>query len=206
MNPSFKTGLLEVFRQRHACHLFRTDRHVARADIDFILEAGRLSPSSFGLEQWKFVVLTSPTDRQRLQGACFEQPQVGTASCDIVLLAKIAEMHPDSDYVRQALEREYPGERLAPALANYRGFHANTDVAAWSIAQCHIAAANMMTASAALGIDSCPIGGFLPEPVKKLLKVEAGRHEIALILALGYCAEPAGEKMRLPLAELAEYR
>lgn len=201
-----KAQLLDIFRRRHACHRFDAERTIAQEDLEFILEAGRLSPSSFGLEQWKFVVLSSAHDKLALQAACFDQPQVGTASHDIVILAKIADLHPDNPYVRRLLAREYPGELLAGALANYRSFHAATDVTAWSVTQCHIAAANMMTAAAGIGIDSCAIGGLRPEAVAALLALDPGRYAVALVLALGYCAEAAGDKQRLPLAELVEYR
>lgn len=201
-----KAQLLEIFHRRHACHRFHSNRSIPKEDLEFILEAGRLSPSSFGLEQWRFVVLTSDPDKLALQAACFDQPQVGTASHIVVILAKLADLHPDSPYVQRLLAREYPGEQLAAALANYRAFHAATDVAAWSVTQCHIAAANMMTAAAAIGIDSCAIGGFRPDAVSQLLALEPGRYAVALVLALGYCAEPAGEKLRLPLSELVEYR
>ena len=206
MPPDMKAQLLDVFRRRHACHQFDPERGIPGDDLAFILEAGRLSPSSFGLEQWKFIVLTAQQDKLALQTACFQQPQVGTASCDIVILAKIADLHPDSPYVQRQLAREYPGELLAGALANYRGFHAATDVAAWSVTQCHIAAANMMTAAAGIGIDSCAVGGFRADEVARLLTLEPGRYAVALVLALGYCTEAAGEKLRLPLAELVEYR
>lgn len=201
-----KQQLLDIFHRRHACHGFQPDRDMPRPDIDFVLEAGRLSPSSFGLEQWQFVVVTRAAEKAALQEACFNQPQVGSASCVVVILAKVADLDPDSDYVRRLLAREYPGEALAPAMVNYRQFHAMTDVPSWSITQCHIAAANMMTAAAAIGIDSCAIGGFIPGAVKTLLGLSDDRHEIALILPLGYCSAPAPEKQRLPLAELVEYR
>lgn len=198
--------ILDLFRRRYACHTFQRDRAIARADLDVVLEAGRLSPSSFGLEQWKFVVVTRPDEKAALQAASFNQPQVGDAPAVVVILAKIADLHPDTDYIKALMAREYPGPALAPALANYRGFHANTDVKAWSISQCHIAAANMMTAATAVGLDSCAIGGFLADEVKQILAIDGDRYEIALILPLGYCAEPAPEKQRLPLAELVEYR
>lgn len=201
-----RTELLEIFRRRYACHLFDPARSISQDDLDYILEAGRLSPSSFGLEQWKFMVVVSTDLKMRLQDACFNQRQVGDASCDIVILAKIADLNPDSDYVRTLLARESPGEQLAGALKNYRDFHAATDSAAWSITQCHIAAANMMTAAMAVGIDSCAIGGFVADDVKRLLGIEPGRYEVALILSLGYCTEPPGEKLRLPTVELVEYR
>lgn len=201
-----KQPLLDIFHRRYACHAFQPERPMPREDIDFILEAGRLSPSSFGLEQWKFVVLTRPAETAALQEACFNQLQVGSASCVVVILAKVADLDPDSAYVSQLMAREYPGDALAPAMENYRQFHAMTDVPAWSITQCHIAAANMMTAAAAIGIDSCAIGGFIPAAVNSLLGLDGERYAIALILPFGYCSEPAPEKQRLPLAELVDYR
>jgi nitroreductase len=198
--------LLDAFHRRHACHQFHAGRDLPCADLDFILEAGRLSPSSFGLEQWKFLVLTQPEVKRQLQAACFDQPQVGSASAVLVILARIADLSPDSDHVRRLLARDYPSEQLESALANYRGFHAATDVRAWSVTQCHIAAANMMTAAAAIGVDSCAIGGFVPARVRVLLGIAPEQYEIALIMPLGYCAQAGGAKHRLPLAELVEYR
>lgn len=198
--------ILDLFRRRYACHAFLTDRAITQADLDVILEAGRLSPSSFGLEHWKFLVLQSADDKNALQSVCFNQPQVGQASAVIVILAKTADLHPDTDYLKTLLAREYPGEALAPALENYRGFFANTDVKAWSNSQCHIAAANMMTAATAVGLDSCAIGGYLADEVKRLFAIDGERYEIALVLALGFCADTAPEKQRLPMADLVQYR
>ncbi len=201
-----KQQLLELFKKRFACHLFQKGRALPADDLTFILEAGRLSPSSFGLEQWKFVVLTAPDDLRALQSACFNQPQVGTASAVVVVLAKLAEMEPDSEYISRLLEREYPGDQFAGALKNYRGFYAATDVKAWSITQCHIAAANMMTAATAAGLDSCAIGGFDAGEVRRQLEIDPARYEPALILAFGYRDGEPGDKQRLPLEELVVYR
>ena len=143
---------------------------------------------------------------QDLQAACFRQPQVGTAGAVVVILAKLADMDPDSDYIRRLLAREYPGDQFESALQNYRGFHAATDIKAWSITQCHIAAANMMTAATAVGLDSCAIGGFDADEVRRQLDIDPTRYEPALILAFGYCDGGPGEKQRLPLEELVEYR
>jgi len=83
---------------------------------------------------------------------------------------------------------------------------ARGDLAAWSVAQCHIAAAEMMMAAAVIGIDSCPMGGFEPEAVAETLGIDRGKVEVALLLALGYRAQPQPPKHRLPLAEIVQYR
>ncbi len=57
--------IAEVFKFRHACKEFDANKSVSEADFRTILEAGRLSPSSFGFEPWKFLVLKSKEIRQK---------------------------------------------------------------------------------------------------------------------------------------------
>lgn len=200
-----KNDFLAILNRRHACHSF-TAQALAPDAVDFILEAGRLSPSSFGLEPWHFVVCTRTEDKQKLQAACFDQLQVGQAATVIVILARLSELAPDHPYAQELLQREYPGERFAGGMAMYRDFYAAIDVPAWSTTQCHIAAANMMTAAAAIDVDSCPIGGFLPDAVGTTLNLPREQFVPALILALGHCQEPVPSKQRLPLAQLVTRR
>ncbi len=198
---------LQAMQFRHACKLFDSTRQVSQDDLDFILEAGRLSPSSIGMEPWKFIVTRRQPLKDALRKACNDQPQLSSCSVVIVILAKKAELDPDSEYVATMLKRfglpepEYQGMR-----AFYRKYLGGTDVVAWSVAQCHIAAANMMTAAAMIGVDSCPIGAFDQQEVKRVLALDADRYEVALVLPLGYRAKPQPPKHRLPLAELVEYR
>src|SRR5512141_3352953 len=90
---------------RHACKLFRTDLHVTPEEVDFVLEAGRLSPSSMGLEPWYFLVVADAQLKAKLQQASADQPQVGTSSIVIAILAKKAELKPGSEYARTMLKR-----------------------------------------------------------------------------------------------------
>ena len=202
-----KQEFLEAMHFRHACKLFDTTRQVAQDDLEFILEVGRLSPSSIGMEHWKFIVTRRQALKDALRQACMDQPQLSTCNVVIVILAKKAELAPDSEYVRTMLRRrEMPEAEYQGMLDFYRQYVTSTDITAWSEAQCHIAAANMMTAAALIGIDSCPIGAFEPTAVQQLLELDAERYAVALLLPLGYRAKPQPPKHRLALAELVEYR
>ena len=202
-----KQEFLEAMHFRHACKLFNTIRQVSQDDLEFILEAGRLSPSSIGMEHWKFIVTRRQALKDELRLVCMDQPQLSTCNAVIVILAKKADLAPDSEYVRTMLRRlEMPEAEYQGMLDFYRQFVASTDITAWSVAQCHIAAANMMTAAASIGIDSCPIGAFEPSAVQQLLELDAERYAVALLLTLGYRAKPQPPKHRLAMAELVEYR
>jgi nitroreductase len=151
-------------------------------------------------------VVKNRAGKQHLRRACFDQPQVESASAVAVVVARLAESRPGTDYVTRHLARENDPQDLAQAQALYAAFAAETDMRCWALTQCHIAAANMMTAAAAIGVDSCAIGGFDARQVLRILDLDAEQHAVALLLPLGYCEQTAPPKQRLPLAEIVEYR
>ena len=117
-----------------------------------------------------------------------------------------ADLDPQADYPRRMLSRLLPaGADLDEIMEIYRGI-AHEHRTAWSVAQCHIAAANMMTAAAVIGIDTCPMGGFEPAAVADILGIDRGKYAIALIVAAGYRAQPQPTKQRLPLNDIVTYR
>jgi nitroreductase len=197
---------LRVLEFRHACKLFDEARSVSRADLQYVLEAGRLAPSSLGLEPWRFIVIEDRGLRRHLRSACWNQSQITTASTVIVILALKSDLALDSAYTHKMLGRLVSSDgELEEAMQIYRDI-ARGDIAAWSVAQCHIAAADMMMAAAVIGLDSCPMGGFEPEAVAEVLHIDRAKVEVALLLALGYRAQPQPAKHRLPLEELVQYR
>jgi nitroreductase len=191
---------------RHACKDFDESRPVSPNDLSFILEAGRMAPSSLGLEPWRFLVIEDNALRRRLRPACWNQSQVVTSSALIVIQALKADLAPTSDYPRRMLGRlvDTPAE-LDEAMEIYRQI-AHGDLVGWSVAQCHIAAAQMMLAAAAIGIDTCPMGGFEPAAVAEVLGIDRMRVEIALLVAVGYRVHAQPQHRRLMTKEIVQYR
>ncbi len=190
---------------RHACKLFDEKRALPRTDLDYILESGRLAPSSLGLEPWRFLVIEDKSLRRHLRPACWNQSQITTASAIIIILALKSELKPETGYAQRMLRRLVGSEtELEEAMQIYRDI-VRGDLAAWSVAQCHIAAAQMMMAAAVIGVDSCPMGGFNPEAVAEILRIDRSQVEVALLLALGYRAGPQPRHHRLTMAELTQY-
>ncbi len=198
-------AVIDLMRRRYACHAFRPGVAIAEEDLQAVLEAGRLAPSSFGLEPWRFLVVRNPARLPELQDACFGQPQAVTCSALVVILASVADMDPDSATLRTRLAREHADD-FAAGLAAYRQFHAATDTRAWANAQCMLAAMQMMLAATACGVDSCALGGFDENRIGALLGIDLKCEAVALLLALGRCAQGPGDKRRVPLAQLTEYR
>lgn len=207
MNP-----ILNALQFRHACKRFDPDRAIPEEELRTILECGRLSPSSFGMEPWKFLVIRDADLRARLREACWNQAQITESSLVIAILAKPEAVRPDTPYVKRMFaRRNLPAEQEAGYLARYRN-HMEREILplmssfAWTSKQCYIALANMMTAAAAAGIDSCPIEGYEKNGVESVLGIDTGELQVAVLLALGYRAGEQTPRLRSDISSLVEYR
>jgi len=192
------TTLLDSIRQRYACRQFLTGHAVTSDELALLLEAGRLAPSAFGMEPWRFI-LVDAGKRAAVARACYDQPAVTTAAALIAIVALVAVLDPDSDYVRARFEAEARGGDTAPIYEAYRALYRTDSIAAWSQGQCNFAAAHMLLQAAHMGLDSCPIGGFEADDLAAALDLAEGEIP-ALLIALGHCNDQAPERLRKPLA------
>ena len=82
----------EALAFRHACKVFDEYKIIEEDDFSDILEAGRLAPSSFGLEHWEFEIIRDKELRAKIRKACWDQIQITSASELIVIYTKIADL------------------------------------------------------------------------------------------------------------------
>ena len=190
-------SLLDPIQRRYACREFLAGKVVSTDELDLLLEAGRLAPSAFGLEPWRFVIVDA-TERTAVERACYEQPAVTTAAALIAIVALGAVLDPDSGYVRARFEAEARGGDTTSVYEAYRAFYRADSIAAWAQGQCNFAAAHMLLQAAHMGLDSCPIGGFDSDALTSALALPAGEAP-ALLIALGHCSYAAPERLRKPL-------
>ena len=206
-----RAEIIKIMHERHACKRFDEEKKIPAADMETILEVGRLSPSSFGMEPWRFLSVGDDALKARLRPLCWDQPQITTCSDLLLVKSIVAPLAPGSRYSREMLSRrELPRKQIDAYCDIYDTFAAHKlateGLFCWSSRQCYIAAANMMTAATALGVDSCPIEGFEKEKIEALLQMDPAEEQLALIVAFGYRVAPAPKKIRLALDEIVTYR
>ena len=88
---------------RHACKVFDETKKIPEEQMRYILEAGRKSPSSFGMEGWKFLVITNEELKAKLRPACWNQVQITSCSHLVVILTAIENLRPDGNEVSVAV-------------------------------------------------------------------------------------------------------
>lgn len=201
----------EAMDFRHACKIFDDTKKISDEDIKFILEAGRKSPSSFGMEAWKFLVITNEELKAKLRPSCWDQVQITSCSHLVVVLAGIDAVKPESGLPEKRFSRrEMPKETLDFYLGLYSSHLENTlssdeNIYAWTAKQTAIAAGNMMTAAATLEIDSCPIEGYDKNEVEKILDLDVSKFQLSMMIPFGYRLNEQSQQLRLAYEDVVEF-
>ncbi|KLE02629.1 NAD(P)H-dependent oxidoreductase [Aliarcobacter butzleri] len=204
---------MEAMDFRHACKIFDETKKISDEDMRFILEAGRKSPSSFGQEGWKFLVITNEELRAKLKPFCWDQPQITTCSHLVIVLAAIEAVKPESGipalrFARREMpqdKKDFYNKLYKDHLTVTKVLDSDENVYSWTARQTYIAAGNMMTAAAIKGIDSCPIEGFEKAKVEEVLGLDTKKFQLSMVLPFGYRINPQSTQMRLPFEEVIEF-
>jgi nitroreductase len=201
----------EAMEFRHACKVFDTEKKITQKDIYNIVDMGRKSPSSFGMEGWKFLVITNPELKAKLRPLCWDQVQITSCSHLVVILSAIDALKPENGIVQKRFARRGLSQENITNYVNLYSSHlaktlaSDANIYEWSARQTYIAAANMMTYAATIGIDSCPIEGFEKENVEAVLGLDTKKFQVAMLLPFGYRINEQPSQMRLDFEEVVEF-
>lgn len=213
-----KQDVLDAFKFRSACRAYDPTKKVSDDDFNYILELGRLSPSSVGSEPWQFVVVQNAELRQKLKPVSWGMAtQVDDCSHLVVILAKKNARY-DTPFFAEIMDRRgLAGEAREKALSVYKKFQ-EQDIAItesertlfdWARAQTYIALGNMMSGAALIGIDSCPIEGFDYKAVNDILVNEGvfdpNEWGVSVMVTFGYRAKDITRKSRKSIDDVAKW-
>jgi nitroreductase len=200
-----RNGFEEAVHFRHACKLFDTHQKITEEDLRYILESGRMAPSSFGMEGWEFWVVQDGAMKEKLKPLCWNQPQI-TSCSDLVVLLSMKDLRSANPHVqRQFKPRGELYEKYIQTYKNFIDIRSDEEINCWSGKQVYIASAFMMLAAASIGIDSCPIEGFEKEKVERLLKVDTDKYEIQYLLTFGYRAKEQQPRHRRAFSDVVKF-
>lgn len=191
MNPINTTDLTAALQWRYATKAFDSQKKIDSTTYEVLLESLRLTPSSFGLQPWKFIVVENPQLREQLRAQSWNQPQVTDASHLIVLTVKEAITVDDiSEWINcLAITQQTPIDQLAPLqgmIQQFTGAMSAENMLQWNTHQLYIALGQLMTCAAVLGIDSCPLEGISPASYDQILGLEGSGYSTKVACALGY--------------------
>jgi len=216
MSPCAPDTLISALSWRYATKVFDPSRKVSDADMKVLMQSLVLTPSSFGLQPYRFLVVTDPALKARLREASWGQSQITDCSHLVVFLARQQMTEADVDHYIQRIAK-VRGDQ-PENLAGYRSMIVGTlvtgprsaSVPEWAARQAYIALGQFMAAAAMLGLDTCPMEGLDPKKYDEILGLEATPFRTVVACPVGYRAEAdkyaSLAKVRFPVEELVEIR
>jgi nitroreductase len=206
--------LLECLNWRYATKKFDPNQIISDDTWQTLCEALVLTPSSYGLQPWKFWVITNQKLKEELKPLSWNQAQVTDCSHFVVFSIK---KNLTADGVDRFVERtaEVRGT-TTESMTAYRNIivgdvidgSRSLIVNEWATRQAYIALGNFMTSAALLGVDTCPMEGIEPTNYDRLLGLSSKGYATVVACAAGYRAEDDKyaelAKVRFPMSEVIE--
>jgi nitroreductase len=192
MNPMTTQQLLQALTWRYATKVFDATKKIPDNTWQTLKSALVLTPTSYGLQPYEFLVIDSPAKRAELLPHSHNQRQVVDASHFIVFTARTNVTEADVDKLIDfsSRTRNIPAASLNPYRDMMVGDLVNgprsKTAHEWATRQTYIALGNLMTCAAVLGVDTCPMEGFSPPEYDRLLGLENSGYATVVCCALGY--------------------
>lgn len=177
-----------TIEERRSVKHYDTNFEMPQADADRLLDLALLSPTSFNIQNWRFVLVKDPELKKSIRAAAWDQAQVEEAQLTFVLCGDIKAYQREPErYWRNAPQQAQ--ETLLPMIKNF--YEGRESVQRDEVLRsCGIVAQTLMLAAKAMGYDSCPMIGFDRDQVAELINLPDD-HEIAMLLVIGKAAQPA---------------
>ncbi len=183
--------LLEGFNWRYATKLFDPEKKVSDSEISILKEAIRLTPTSYGLQLFKVLIIKDPGLKNKLKEASYGQKQITDASHLFVFCNYLSvDNQAIDEYIslKARLEQKTPDDLKGYGNFIKQDFINRTDgqKSSYTTKQTYLALSSLLSACAELKIDACPMEGFDPDKYNQILGLSERGLNAAVIATVGY--------------------
>lgn len=209
------TDYVNALNYRYAVKKFDANQKIESEKVRKIVEAGRLSASSLGLQPYRIILVEKEESLKQLIPAFHNPSQISTCSHLVVIVSRkqMDNAYIDAYFEHITATREMEMELLMPfkkIVEDYTGQHSEDELLHWNEKQSYLLLGTMLLAAALEGVDSCPMEGFMREEMGTILGIDAQKEQISVTMALGIRAEDdffqSLKKVRKPESKFLEIR
>jgi nitroreductase len=198
LNPIMNT--FDAIKERRSVKHYDPNHEFSDEEIEQLMSLAVLSPTSFNIQNWRFIIIKNPEIRKKVRSAAWDQAQVTDASLFLIICADLKSWKKNPEQYWKNAPKEAQ-DFLVPAMGPfYEGKdQLQRDEAMRS---CGIAAQTIMLAAKSMGYDSNPMIGFDPQKIAEIINLPDD-HIISMMMAIGKQIKPAMPRGgQLPLSDI----
>lgn len=197
--------IIESILSRRTIQLYDTSRELSNDLIERLVLVATTAPTSFNLQNWRFIAVRSAEAKRRLRAVAWDQAKITDSAVTFIVCGQLADHTTLPDRLAGSVEQGFmPAEMVAgwEGAAKSLYFEQPQRQRDEAIRTATFGASTLILAANSLGLGSAPMIGFDPEAVRREFQLAANEVP-ALLLSVGYPAEGNWpQKPRRPLAEV----
>ncbi len=190
----------DAVEQRRSIKHFDKNHKLSESEIEKLLSLAILSPTSYNIQNWRFVLVKDSETRKKIRSAAWDQAQVTDSSLLLVICADLKAWKKQPERYWKTAPKEIQDMFVKMIGDFYDGKEQlQRDEAMRS---CGIAAQTLMLTAKAMGYDSGAMIGFDPQKVAEIINLPED-HVIGLMVVVGKQVKPASPRGgQLPLSDI----
>lgn len=194
---------IDVMLARHSVRKYQPDVEMPQADLEEILTLASKAPSSWNLQPWRYLVITSPAQKQKLLPITYHQEQVVDSCVTVAILGDLEADKTGRQIYDEALREGDLTQQIHDTLLSQidRAYENPQFARDEAFLNASLSAMQLMLAAKAKGYDTCPMGGFDKASFIKEFNIPE-RYIPVMLISIGKAAVPARPTKRLPLEQL----
>ncbi len=212
MNFTFKNNDFEdIVLNRRSIREYDPNVKISKEEMSQMLSEATRAPSSVNMQPWRFVIIESPEEKQRLKPLIrFNTKQNDTSSAMILIFGDIRCYELGEEIYNSAVEQgkmsaEVRDQQLAAIIPYYKNFSAKEMNDVVKI-DCSLVAMQLMLVARAHGYDTNPIGGFEADQIAEAFDLDPDRYLPVMILSIGKAVDQGYQSVRLPIEKMATWK
>ncbi|WJH34636.1 nitroreductase family protein [Paenibacillus sp. CC-CFT747] len=199
MSTSVPQDLQTALRERRSVKQYDPGYQMSKEELKELLKLTGRAPSSWNLQHWKFLVVHSDEQKQKLLPIAYGQQQIVQSSAVIAVLGDLeANLNAEPIYSEGvkagALPQEVKDALIGQINAAYQSPQVARDEA---IRNASLASMQLMLAAKTMGLDTCPMGGFDQKKFVEAFEVPE-RYIPVMLISVGKAAQPGRPSGRFP--------
>jgi nitroreductase len=207
--------LLHAQSRRRATQFFDGSRGLSEKTRQALEESVRLTPSAYNLQPWKIICVTDDDLKRKLRGYSFNQQQIEDCSMLMIICAlenidqtwfeRLMELTAKTTGISRMAMQPHAEVVKIDIFGTRKDQHYELGVR-----HCYLVLGNLLTSAAMLGLDTCPIEGFMPSKYDEILRLNGTGWKSCIVCAVGYAAATTpvekGPRIRFPIQEVIDRR
>jgi len=211
MATQTQTDFMEIVKGRRSIRNYDTNVKISKEEMTQILEEATLAPSSVNMQPWRFLVIDSEEGKATLAPlAKFNQVQVETSSAVIAVFGDMNAVDQLENIYDTAVEKglmpQEVRDRQVPAIQGMYSSVSANDLKDSILIDSGLVSMQLMLVARAHGYDTNPIGGYEKDQIAEAFGLEKERYVPVMLLSIGKAVDAGYPSVRLPIADIADWK